>query len=78
MFLSKDELDTAEHCASERIRERYEDVSGRFGEMMGRRTTEVKDDLTRDPGLCWLYEGDVTFVDCSSSTSNRVNTHTQS
>ena len=67
LFLTHGELDTAEQCASERLKERCRD-----GELVGGRVTEVKDDLIRDPGLCWLYEGDVTFVDCSSGTSSKV------
>eukprot|EP00116_Pleurobrachia_bachei_P011143 sb/3471405/ len=66
VFLTKGELDTAEQRARERMG-RCED-----GDMAVRSVTEVKNDTTRDAGLCWLYEGDVTFVDCSSSTSNKV------
>ena len=70
VFLTKDELKAAEALSAERFREEAWTIP----EVVGDRP-EVKTEADTDPGLRWLYESSVTFVDCSTLASNKVKFH---
>ena len=67
LFLTQDELEAAQ----ENQARKYKDILKSEYPLLTPRAA-IDPQTSKDPGLEWLFESDVTFVDCSASVTNQV------